>query len=223
MRFKFDNVYVQVTLILAVLAGCAFGSLAILDRAKANLDAEKRARHEKQLRRTIAEGVEIPMKDVIGVDMVRLGAARTEKLRHGFMSFGAFNVLVLENLSVVLPEKNDAVWSGKAAAETGDAAAGPHGESPKEILSKMGVTGSFLKSRGANLRFSDLRIEGLEVYRLEAGGVVSPRFKAKSGCIKDDALVLRECDLPDGTRLGRARLSAKDAIRLSWRGGEMEI
>jgi hypothetical protein len=212
LRFRFDDVYVLIALILALLAGGVLGSLAILDRANASLSEEKRPRREKRLRRTIAEGVVIPLKGAVGTGMVELGAARTEKIRHGFMSFGAFNVLILENLSVILPEKDEDVLP---SADRHDR--------PKDILAKMGVTGSFLKSRGANLRFSDLRIEGLEVFRTEPGGSVAPRFKAKSGCIKDGALELRECDLPDGTHVDRARLSAKGSLRLTWGGGEMEI
>ena len=223
MQLRFDKIYIQVAVIFAVLAGCSLGSLAILDRAKENISREKRARHEKQLRKTLAEGVAIPMKDVVGVDMVKLGVARVEKKRHGFMSFGAFNVLVLENLSVVLPERDNGLRQGRSAADSGDAAAKLRRERPKDLLARMGVTGLFLKSRGANLRFSDVRIEGLEVYRMEPGGTISPRFRAKSGYIKDNAMVLRGCDLPDGTHLGRARLSAKDDIRLTWNGGAMEI
>jgi len=178
-------------------------------------------RRTKVLNRNLAEDVRIAKRGLYGVDVVRCGKCRMEKRRKGLLTFGGLNILVLENLRVVLPEDHGLEASEKESAAEDGAEAG----SPKRTLAALGLSDSFLKAQGAAPRFSGVRIEGLEVCRLEGTNIVTI-FTAVRGKAVREGLRLEGCDVRrDGMpeRVGGALLQVKPRFRLSWDGGSLNL
>ena len=89
----------------------------------------------KVFKRALAEDLRLTRHGVYGVDFIRCGACRLEKRKRGALTFGGFNVLVLEDLSVVLPP--DGVE--KEADDT------PHrSDDSRSVVRRMGISADFL-------------------------------------------------------------------------------
>ena len=176
----------------------------------------------KVYQRTLVEGLRVSRHGCFGVDFVECGSCRVEKMRKGPLTLGGVNVLAIDDLKVVLPPKGDAWRSG---AVNGD---GKH-SAAHDVAKRLGVSDGFLKNNGLPLKFSGLRIKSLAVDRLQDYNSRPEKvFFADSGEAVRDGLSLSGCTIfannSDGEFVGKATLSKSGGgLRLSWRGGELEI
>lgn len=145
----------------------------------------------------VAEGVRYRDYEQLGVDRFTFKRCRVEKRRRGAITFGAFNVLAVDELVVNFPAKRET-----RAGEAGKTA--------------EGFAEAFLRSQGFVAgRFSGLRINGLTVNRHGTNGVerVFSAAHAESGLGKGEGLLLRDCvvSVPEGctARVDQARLVLK--------------
>ena len=203
---------------LAVLAGCgAWLAISYLDSARL-ADANKSQARAKTYRRTVAENLRVTRHGIRGVDFIRCGKCRMEKRRQGIFTLGGMNVLVLEDLSVVLPrEESDGEQSDRG------------GDGVRSIVQRMGVTDGFLKERGLPMKFSGLKISNLSVSRLSKENHPEMAFSARSAEAVRGGLKLSECMVHESgcsapISVSDARLVRADRkLRLSWRGGAMDL
>ena len=176
----------------------------------------------KVYQRTLVEGLRVSRRGCFGVDFVECGSCRVEKMRKGPLTLGGVNVLAIDDLKVVLPPKGDAWRSGAMNSD------GKHSVA-HDVANQLGVSDGFLKNNGLPLKFSGLRIKSLAVDRLrDYNSHPEKVFSADSGEAVRDGLLLSGCTIfannPDGKFVGKAMLSKSgDGLRLSWRGGELEI
>lgn len=179
-----------------------------LDRFDAKVELPRTGKRYSQV---LTEGAVLNKHGVYGVDFVRCRRCSVEKLRQGPLTFGGLNVLVLEGLEVVLPPSTNLT----ATAEP---------TTPREIVGRMGLDDSFVKSQGVSRKFTALRIEDLKVSLLRGTNAV-PAFSAAHGEAKRDGLHLRECDIiREGTNhVPRALLKVKPSLRLEWAGGAWDL
>lgn len=175
-------------------------------------DETRASRRAKKYARVMSEGVVLNQHGVYGVDFVRCSRCAIEKLTHGPLTFGAVNVLVLDDLRIVIPPSTNK--SDATSAET----------SPRELAERMGLDGSFLKANGAGLRFSRLRINGLSVSCLRDGKAVE-MFTARQGEAERDGLHLQNCVIimQNSNHVSRALLQIKPHLCLEWEGGSMDL
>lgn len=167
----------------------------------------------------LASDVSVRKHGYYGIDFIRCESCRLEKRKLGGLTIGAFNVLVLKNLQVVIPPTVGTDGEVEPFSE-------PTRGSAEEIAGRLGVTPDFLRlnGTGAGLLFSGMKIDGLEVSSLDAATNVVPRFSARSAVAKRDGLHLSDCVVADRlapNAVGRAILQVKPSVRLVWSGGEM--
>ena len=129
----------------------------------------------------LAEGVSVRRHGYYGVDFIRCGNCRVEKRKLGGLTLGCFNVLCVDDLSIVIPDE-------LRARDSGDASAGSDGVSAVELARGLGLDGDFLKVRGQMPSFSGLRVTNLEVSTLDAGSNAVLRCVAVRGEAKRDGL-----------------------------------
>ena len=207
---------------------------------------------KKVFQQTFVEGLRVTRHGFRGVDFLQCGKCRLEKRKQGFITFGGFNVLVLEDLSIVLPPDGVTVDDSNVSAGDSDtfarASAGDSNESAGvsakhgnrkaklkssrngilDIVRYFGVDDGFLANRGLPARFSGLRIERFKVGRLVGDAEVRPLFKASMAEAVRGGLKLSHCEvaLEDGRMesVGKAMLTRKGGkLRLSWPGGDMDL
>lgn len=177
--------------LFAATLGCVIGIRLIWRGGVRAPDAPFR---QKAYSVPVAEGVRYRDHEHLGFDRFAFKSCRVEKRRSGAITFGAFNVLVVEELTVNVP----AVPDMKVSSETGAA----EGFAERFLLSQGFVAG----------RFSGLRVAGLTVNRCASNRVerVFTAELAESGFGKNEGLKLRECvvSAPDGraARVREARL-----------------
>ena len=192
--------------------------LALRNFDSASLD-QPSPRREKAFRTTLAENLRVMRSGMSGVDFVKCGTCRLEKRKRGPITFGALNMLVLEDLSVVLPA--DGAVDG-AADDGGD------GDGALGVVRHLGVNDGFLTSRGIPYKFSGVRVVRLAVSRLVHETDVRPVFRAEKAEAVRGGLELSKCEVVTASgemgSVGRALLTKKGRrLHLAWRGGEMEI
>lgn len=176
-----------------------------------------RIKPQKVYRQTLAEDMRISRHGLYGVDLVRCAACRIEKQKKGMLTFGGFNVLVMENLSIVIPPFEERRDDASEADET-----------PREIAQRLGVSSEFLTMRGLPLKFSGLKIFGLEVSRFADGGKIERVFNARRAEAVRGGLSMRGCTIVRShgreEAVGKAMLTKKgNKLYLAWSGGEMEL
>lgn len=158
----------------------------------------------------VAEGVRLRDFRHFGIDLLSFKSCRIEKLRRGPVTFGAFNVLVLEEVVVHLVPS-----AGR------DAPSAPAGSKPAQDDSLETFAHLFKGVQGlASKKFSSVRIKGLAVNRW-AGGATERLFTAAAAeggvgtgrHIRLDGCVVFE---PDGAAktVGAARLVLKPEVAL---------
>ena len=191
-------------------------SVAVCTRWKGWDGASSAAARQKTFFRPVAEGVRYRDCQNLGVDRFAFKSCHVEKRRNGAITFGAFNVLVVDELVLNLPVE--------ASSVRGDASV----ESSLGWLKDNGLADALLRSQGLGRgRVSSLRINGLTVNRSGTNGVrfVFSAVKAESGTGKD-GLRLRECVVcaPDGgkARVNEARLVLKPEPTLVYIKGGIE-
>lgn len=192
------------------------GLIAMTPFALDNLDDPRTGKvpiHVKVFQRVLGKDLRVSRRGVYGVDFLRCGSCRLEKMRREPFTFGGLNALVLEDLHVVLPEE---AWSFQNPQSSDTSA--------REILKGMGVGDSFLRAQGVNWKFSGLRVERLEVSRLEGTNTIP--FIMSSGGAKRDGLHLSDCAVISQTgtnRVGDAVLMVKPVPCLRWRNGAVPL
>lgn len=170
----------------------------------------------KKFKKVLAEDVRVSRYGIYGVDLIRCGSCRVEKRRQGPFTLGGFNVLVLEDLSVIVPGKT-AFGEPAVSGEKGDPAT-----TSRDVAAALGLSDGFLKSRGLMPKFSGLRVERLSVARLDAATNVVPLFVAVSGEAKSDGLHLKQCAIIRSCHtniVGNALLQVKPSLGLRWSSG----
>ena len=174
----------------------------------------------KVFKRALAEDLRLTRHGVYGVDFVRCGACRLEKRKRGALTFGGFNVLVLEDLSVVLPP--DETEKEPGATPRGD-------EGARSVVRRMGISEDFLSGRGIPFKFSSVRVSKLEVNRLEGSNTVVRVFTASGAESVREGLSLTGCRVfrgrdDAGELVGKARLKLTGGkLRLIWPGGDLDV
>jgi hypothetical protein len=158
---------------------------------------------QKEYVRLIAEGVRYRDFKHFGLDCFSFDRCRVEKRRRGPVTFGAFNVLVVDGLVLNVPVETE-----------------PTETSRQDRLPKEGFTEAFLGSFDLGLeRFSGVRIQGLTVNRSCSNRTarVFSAEQAESGFGKD-GLHLQQCVIhtPEGgeARVSEARLMLKPTLAL---------
>jgi len=169
----------------------------------------------------VAAGISLSRSGFYGVDFVRCGNVRIEKRKRGFLTFGGMNVVVLDDLSVVLPPK-EPLAGEVTGSETKTTVT--DGVPAQQVLSGLGIEKSFLHQYlGGHRRFSGLRINGLSVACLDARTNVVPCVVAKMGEAVRDGLALTDCGVITNGKtnlVGRATLNLKPELKVVWSGGE---
>lgn len=164
----------------------------------------------------MADGLSARRHGYYGIDFVRCGKCRMEKRKPGPLTFGGFNVLVLEDLSVVLPGRSERMaFSASDKPQTA-----------KELARAMGIDDGVLKSVGWKPRFSGLRISNLLVSTLDVATNVVSRFAAAYAEAESDGLRLQDCRIffPAETNFVRsAVLMMNPTLHLEWQGGELPL
>lgn len=164
---------------------------------------------EKRYSKRVAEGVRYRDYEHLGNDLFSFKSCRVEKRRSGAITFGAFNVLIIDDLVVNLPVEPS------AGREEG-------GSYPvvTDRLQLDGFGEAFLRSHGLGTgRFSGVRFNGFTVNRSISNHVerVFSAAKAESGTEKTE-LRLSECMVfgqdAKGQRVKEARLVLKPKLTL---------
>ena len=170
--------------------------------------------------RVIAEGVKVGRHGCYGIDFIRCGSCRVEKRKIGPLTLGGFNVLVLEDLSLVIPPADAASGERRSASGTRNGAL-----AAKDIAASLGISSErFIEMRGGNLKFSGLKVTNLEVSTLSVATNVCPRFAAAFGEAQKDGLHLSGCVITENgasNAVGNAVLRVKPRLCLAWAGGEL--
>ena len=197
------------------------GSFFLVPEVAEKISSERR--HVK-LNRDIAEDVRVSRFGFYGIDFVSCARARMEKLKRGPFTLGCFNVLILDELKVVLPDvcaKTD-MFGGVSPEH--DALAKM---TPSELLSQMGVSSDFLAMNGVVKRFSGLRINGLEISRLNAATNVVRVMTARKAEMKRNGLELLDSTINvDGYQenVSKAMLiRSKKSLKVVWSAGEFKL
>ncbi|MFA7172447.1 MAG: hypothetical protein WC340_03380 [Kiritimatiellia bacterium] len=190
------------------LAGIAFSAIiagSILLLWKYDNDAPPEPVKKKSFSRLIAEGMRYRDYQTIGVDQFSFKNCRVEKRRKGAITFGAFNVLVVDGLVLNLPAVAPATAKG-----------GPAGGASFGWMQGDQLGETLLRSQGMMAgRVSGIRINGLTVNRCNNSKGVSLVFSAASAESKlgKQDLQLQGCEVltPDGRkmRVNEARLTLK--------------
>lgn len=157
--------------------------------------------------RVLAEGVRYRDLETLGVDRFAFRQCRVEKRRSGALTFGAFNVLVVDELVLNL-----------APATTPPAPAAADAVSARRVADSFAET--FLHSQGLGAgRFSGVCVNGLTVNRVLSNRTerVFTAARAESA-VGQAGLRLRQCMVyaPDGTpqRVDKARLLLQPTRKL---------
>lgn len=176
----------RVGIFLAVISfiatiGLSFG---LLFREKDKTLAPTEPMRQKSFSRVVAEGVRYRDYQALGVDRFSFKNCRVEKRRKGAITFGAFNVLVVDNLVLNLPAGGSIFGSSEVTG------------APSVVRRKdEGLADMLLSAQGLGVeRVSGLLINGLTVNRCSTNGVsfIFSAVQAESGWGKS-VLQLREC------------------------------
>lgn len=165
----------------------------------------------KPLKKDIVQNVIVNRHGYPGVDFIKCGGCRLEKKQRGIFSFGAFNVLVIDNLSITIPLGEQAAKD--LTSRTGD------GRQSKEVLSELGVGGDFLMGKLKGVRFSDVRISNLEVSALTEDGKICKIFAAARAKGVRGGLALEGCLVYDDS----GHVIHKGKSKLQKRGGKYTL
>ena len=210
-------------LITAGLVGAGlicWGTLFALRYVDSGLNRPKQGK-SKVFRRTLVEDLRVTRHGIRGVDFIRCGTCRIEKRKKGLFTLGGMNVLVLEDLSVVLPR-----------VEVEDETPKPDDDDVRGIVQKMGVSEGFLKERGISMKFSGLKVNNLAVSRLLKDNNPEIVFTARTAEAVRGGLRLSGCKMYEvGTGDGASPIPVSGAmlsrvgrkLRLTWNGGKIDL
>lgn len=203
-------------------ASCAFvlaaGLLSVVAARRLDVKADTLPRGQKAYSRTLVEDLSVSRHGLYGVDLVKCKSCRLQKRKQGIFTLGAMNVLVIDDLSVVLPRDGD---SESAVSDEEDADA-------RTFARRIGVSDRFLAVRGVAPKFSGLKINGLSVSRMTDGERPEVAFTAKSAEAVRGGLKLSGCVVHAANRspvpVSGAMLARCDnKLCLTWNGGQMNL
>jgi len=200
----------------AILLGAMALSFVVVQRLDAQED--RRPPVKKEYARTLVEGLRVGRHGLYGVDLVKCKSCRLQKRKHGIFTLGAMNILVIDDLSVVLPREYGA---DSVASDEGDTDA-------RALARRIGVSDGFLSGRGVVPKFSGLKINGLSVSRLTDENKPVVAFTARSAEAVRGGLRLSGCIVHDDAQTSRpvsgAMLARSDSkLCLTWTGGRMNL
>ena len=202
---------------MAVVFALAIVGVYSLDKDRENRGGVSARKHNFTV--GMAEGLSVRRHGCYGVDFIRCGSCRVEKRKLGGLTIGCFNVLCLDDLSIVIPDD-------LRVTKDGNAQLGSSRVSAMELARGIGIDRDFLKSRGQGLSFSGLRVTKLALSTLDVGSNVVLRCVAARGEAMRDGLHLEGCGIVSGSVtniVGTALLSVNPELKLAWRGGEMRF
>jgi len=162
--------------LFAILGACALVlvglfSIRIGDGLDSMVGAGQRdVPQSKTYTHPVADGFSLQSGAFPGVQLVGFDSCRIEKQTRGGFSFGAFNKLVFDRLSVCVPMDSDARI---AAAHGGDHSSGFRTEDP------CGLKEEFNRILSSYPRFSALEINGLSVAMEMPDGSAKPVLSAR--------------------------------------------
>lgn len=196
----------------------AVGVLSIVAARRLDVKPLAQPRGQKTYSRTLVEDLSVSRHGLYGVDLVKCKSCRLQKRKQGIFTLGAMNVLVIDDLSVVLPRDSD---SESAVSDEKDA-------DVKAFARRIGVSDRFLAVRGVAPRFSGLKINGLSVSRLTDEDKPEVAFTAKSAEAVRGGLKLAGCAVHAAGRTpvpvsGAMLASCGRKLCLTWNGGQMNL
>jgi hypothetical protein len=166
----------------------------------------------------VAEGLSMQSGALPGVELIRFDSCRIEKKSNGGFSFGAFNILVIDNLKIAFPEE-----PVRSTAEIiKDDLAG--GASPSSNM----LNDEFSKLLSQYPRFSMLKINGLSVDVVDSAVGLKNVLKAnKAEAGRGGILKLSGCEVlteaGDRIQCAKASLSLKPPFLISTDRGVFRI
>jgi hypothetical protein len=213
------NKYIIILLgfaVLLILLIAAVGISCFRDVDKAN------SQRTISVAAEIAEDVAVSRHGIYGVDFVRCGRVKMEKMKKGPFALGAFNKLVLDDLRVVLPCKPKKVDEGISKDDEAIKS------SAKNMLKNIGVDTDFLMANGVNRKFSGLQINGLKICRLDSMTNILEVLQAKKAELKlSVGLELIDVEIIEQgvTRsVSKAYLKNKNGtLKITWSEGEIDL
>ena len=203
-------------------ASCAFvlvaGLLSIAASRRLDVKPSALPRGQKTYSRTLVEDLSVSRHGLYGVDLVRCKSCRLQKRKQGIFTLGAMNVLVIDDLSVVLPREGD---SESAVSDEEDA-------DVRTFARQIGVSDRFLAVRGVAPKFSGLKINGLSVSRLTDEDKPEVAFTAKfaeaaRGGLKLSGCVVHSAGRPPIPVSGAMLARCDRKLCLTWNGGQMNL
>ena len=203
-------------------AACAFvlaaGLLSIAAARRLDVKPSALPRGQKTYSRTLVEDLSVSRHGLYGVDLIRCKSCRLQKRKQGIFTLGAMNVLVIDDLSVVLPLDSD---SESVVSDEGDA-------DVRAFARRIGVSDRFLAVRGVAPKFSGLKINGLSVSRLTDEERPEVAFTAKSAEAVRGGLKLTGCVIHAANRApvpvsGAMLARCDNKLCLTWNGGQMNL
>lgn len=175
---------------------------------------------EKILTHKIAEGLSLQSGRLPGVELVRFESCRIEKQRMGGFSFGAFNMLVIDDLKIALPPDDPKeVLTDRPENQSEVAAVPTDGLPGKEFRNLL----------SAYPRFSALEINGLSVDEVVADGNQRKNILTASKVVagRNSTLTLSDCgfltDRGEKIKSGKATLSLKHPFLITTEQGTFRI
>lgn len=134
----------------------------------------------------LARDLVVNKHGLYGVDLLKCGSCRIEKMRRGLFTLGGLNVLVIEDLELVLQEFQGSIEDcGRQSAE--------------DVLKSLGISDALMEKGKSHRSFSDVRISSLRINLLRDDGTVVPFLHAKSAkAAKRGGLKLDGCRFMSG-------------------------
>lgn len=174
----------------------------------------------KIFKRTLIENLRVTRHGVRGIEFIRCGTCRLEKRKHGVLTLGGMNMLILEDLDVVIPPPDPGEEAAPAVSRKDD--------DSRAVVRRMGISDNFLTTRGISFKFSGVRISRMNVSRLEGSNEVVRVFSAKSAVTKREGLALEGCRIvrqngeEEPVKQARLKLLGR-TLRLEWENGALDI
>ncbi|WP_136079910.1 hypothetical protein [Pontiella desulfatans] len=199
----------------AVLLGVGLNAHRLPGIADAPPDSVDSVPSAKIYTHEVAEGMSIQSGALPGVRLVEFDSCRIEKQRKGGFSFGAFNILVIDQLKIAIPRKQ-----AGAGGEGGLPAGSGFNRDDLEI--------EFRKILSAYPRFSALEIRGLSVDLAgRDGGLVRVLEAGLATAGRNKTLELSTCEFLTDTgsriRCGKASMALEPPFAVSTEQGAFRV
>ena len=147
----------------------------------------------------LARNLVVNKHGLYGVDLLKCGSCRIEKMGRGLFTLGGLNVLAIDDLEIVLQEFHGSIEDcGRQSAE--------------DMIRSIGISDALMEKGKRNRSFSDVVISGLRISLLRDDGSVVPFLQAKTArAARRGGLKLDGCRFLTGGQRPR-RLSADPVL-----------